>query len=128
MPTPAAAGRPEVRPQPAKEEAHELRLSASPPVFDVEVHDRAVHVGKSDADDGAVLVLPLVHHEDTVGPEHQVPAEGHRGEGGDARRLDLVPIVPPVEILRRRAAIDVRRADEEDALGQVGSGGHGWSF
>jgi hypothetical protein len=114
-----------VRPQPAKEEAHELRVSPPPAVLDLEVHDRAVHVGEADAEDGTVLVLFLVHHEDTVGPEQQVPGQGYGGEGGDACRPDLVTLVVPVEVLSRRAAIDVRRAEEEDALGQLGADGHG---
>ena len=110
--------------QTAQDEAHELGVTPRPAVLDVEIHERAVHVREADADQGAVLVLPLVHHEDAVGPEEQVPRERHGGEGREPRGADFVSLVGPVEVLGGAAAVDVGGADEEDALAGKGIDGH----
>ena len=113
-----------MRPEAAQDERHEVGVAPWPAVLDVEVGERPVHVGEADPDERAVLVLALVHHEDPVGPEEQVPGETHRGEGRDTRGADLVALVGTVEVLGGAAAVDVGGADEEDALAGSGIDGH----
>ena len=109
-----------MRPEAAQDELLELGVAPRPAVLDVEVRERPVDVGEVDPDERAVSVLALVHHEDPVGPEEQLLGETHRGERRDARGADFVAFVVAVEVLGGAAAVDVRGADEEDAL--AGSG------
>ena len=43
---------------------------------DVEIDDRPFDVGKAEPDLREVSVLLLVHHEDPVGPQQQLPRQG----------------------------------------------------
>ena len=113
-----------MRPQAPQEDRHELGVAPRPAVLDVEVGERPVDVGEADPYERSVLVLSLVHHEDPVGPEDQVPRERHGGEGREPRGADFVSLVGPVEVLGGAAAVDVGGADEEDALAGKGIDGH----
>ena len=113
-----------MRPEPAQDEGHELGVPPNPAVLDVEVHERAVHVREPDADERAVLVLALVHHEDPIGPQEEVPGERHGGERRDPCGADLEPRVAPIEVLRRPATVDIGGAYEEDALARCRVDGH----
>ena len=113
-----------MRAEAPQDEGHKLRVAPRPAVLDVEVGEGPVHVGEADPDERAVLVLALVHHEDPVGPEEQVPGQTRGGEGRDARGADLVALVGTVEVLGGAAAVDVGGADEEDALAGNEIDGH----
>ena len=60
----------------------------------------AAPVREADPEEGAVLVLALVHHEDAVGPEQEIPGDGNGGER--RHRLDQGEVDPQLCRLQRR--------------------------
>ena len=105
-----------MRTQPLQQQLDQIGVTPPPSVLHVEDRDVQLEFREETPDALLVLVLAVVHHEDTMRPEQQLPGDTPGGEDRHSGGSDLVPRVLGVEVLRRLAPVYVGGADEQNML------------